>query len=156
LLVGKRKLVAPNSSLSFPLKFDNSGGIKTWESPAGLKYGPDPSPNFGNRIQHVLNHAKDIPNRPGKHGVFDGREEALHLTDEAWRKVLSGDSNVIRTVNPARGNVPARDVYLVPMNKRTGYVGGQWGNANGLPEATHLRLVIENGRNVVSSFPVIP
>ncbi|MET1257442.1 hypothetical protein, partial [Aliikangiella maris] len=152
----QEKVVPNNNSSVFPLKFDNSSGIKTWESPAGLKYGPDPSPNFGNRIQHVLNHAEDIPNRPGKHGVFDSRKEALQLTDEAWKMVLSGDSSVIHTVNPARGRAPARDVYLVPMNQRTGYVGGQWGNANGLPEASHLRLVIENGNNVVSSFPVIP
>jgi hypothetical protein len=150
-------LDVPSNNFSvFPLKLDNTGGIKTWQSPAGLIYGPDPSPNFGNRIQHVLNHAVDLPNRPGKHGVFDGRKEALQLTDEAWKKVLNGDSSIIHTANPARGRAPARDVYLVPMNQRTGYVGGQWGNANGLPEATHLRLVIENGNNVVSSFPVIP
>lgn len=140
----------------FPLKFEEIRGVKTWESPAGLRYGPDPSPNFGNRIQHVLNHAEDIPGRPGKHGVFDSRKEALSLTDEAWLKIQSGDPGVVRTTIAARGPVPERDVYVVPMGRRAGYVGGRWGNANGLPEASHLRLVIENKNSVVSAFPVIP
>ena len=104
----------------------------------------------------MLNHASDLSTRPGKHGVFDSRNAALQLTEDAWEKVRSGDPSVTHTLNPARGSARARDVYLVPMNKRTGYVGGQWGNANGLPEATHIRLVIENGSNVISSFPVLP
>ncbi|WP_158227156.1 RHS repeat-associated core domain-containing protein [Mangrovitalea sediminis] len=140
----------------FPLLFDNSHGIKTWESQAGLKYGPDPAPNFSNRVQHVLNHAEDLPNRPGKHGVFNSRKEALTLTDEAWSKVLKGGAGIVHTVYPARGKVMARDVYIVPMNKRTGFIGGQWGNANGYPEASHIKLVIEEKSKIVSSFPVIP
>lgn len=141
---------------TFPLKFEEIRGVKTWESPAGLRYGPDPSPSFGNRIQHVLNHAEDIPGRPGKHGVFDSRKEALSLTDEAWLKIQNGDPGVVRTTIAARGPVPERDVYVVPMGRRAGYVGGRWGNANGLPEASHLRLVIEKKNSVVSAFPVIP
>ena len=103
-----------------------------------------------------MNHADDIPTRPGKHGVFDSRKDALQLADEAWLKIQNGESGITHTVNPARGKMPARDVYVVPMNRRVGYVGGQWGNSNSLPEATYLRLVIENGNSVVSVFPVIP
>jgi hypothetical protein len=140
----------------FSLKFTEVNGVKIWESPAGLRYGPDPSPNFVNRVRHVMNHAADIPNRPGKHGVFDSRQDALPLVDEAWVKVQNGDPGILHTSHPASGAVPARDVYVVPMGRKVGYVGGVWGHANGLPDASYLRIVVEHGNSVVSAFPVIP
>jgi hypothetical protein len=151
----RRLSIVPNE---IPLGRLTKIGPDTWESTAGLRYGPDINPNsiFENRVQHILNHGEDIQNRPGKHGVFDDPNVVLRITDEAWLKIINGEPGVVRNVIPASGHIVERVRYDVRMNERIGYVGGTWGNANGLPEATHLRLLIENGNYVVSSYPIIP
>ena len=71
-----------------------SVGPDTWESPQGLRYGPDAQ--YGNRIQHVLRHAADQPMRVGEHGVFDaGRAGVVEIVDEAWVLAQQGGSNAM-------------------------------------------------------------
>lgn len=78
--------VANNTNAAGRLKYL---GNETWESPLGLKYGPDAQ--YGNRIQHVLRHAEDQPLRVGEHGVFDtGRRGAVGVIDEAWSIAQKG------------------------------------------------------------------
>jgi hypothetical protein len=126
-----------------------SVGEGVWESAAGLRYGADPQ--FGNRVEHVLKHAVDDPVRRGAHGVFDaGRTGVLKVIDEAWSIIQKGGAAVSVTQQGKR------TVYTVDMGKRIGYVGGQAGAAAGRPAAQHLRLVIENGRDVITAFPVNP
>jgi hypothetical protein len=62
-------------------------GAETWLSPAGLRYqGRDPEGRT--RVEHILRHARDIPEREGAHGVFDGGPDAVFgVLDEAWRNV---------------------------------------------------------------------
>lgn len=49
-------------------------GREAWLSPAGLRYqGHDPEGL--NRVEHIERHTRDIPNRDGPHGVFDGGEK---------------------------------------------------------------------------------
>ncbi len=124
-------------------------GNQLWQSTARLQYGPDP--RFGNKVQHVLQHASDIPNRPGAHGVFGvGRSQILSVVDEAWCIAQRGGPGV--TAIPQG----ARTVYIVDMGRQIGYVGGQVGAALGNPSASHIRLVIEGTNNVVTAYPVIP
>ncbi|MGE0791303.1 MAG: SpvB/TcaC N-terminal domain-containing protein [Sandaracinaceae bacterium] len=122
-----------------------------WESTAGLRYGPEhPGSQFRNRVEHVLNHAQDIPNRPGPHGhgVFDaGRRGALADVDDAWLRVQEGVPGVVVT---PQGN---RMRYDIPMGRRVGFVGGQFGAANHHPEARWIRLVV-GPDGVVTAFPV--
>lgn len=126
-----------------------SVGEGVWESAAGLRYGADPQ--FGNRVEHVLKHAIDDPARRGEHGVFDaGRTGALKVIDEAWSIIQKGGAGVSVTQQGKR------TVYTVDMGKRIGYVGGQAGAAANRPAAQHLRLVVENGRDVITAFPVTP
>jgi len=123
-------------------------GGRTWESDAGLIYGPGSAQ--GNRVLHVLEHATDIPGRAGAHGVFaDGRTSAIGTIDEAYRLALAGDPSVtvIRQ--------GSRTVYTVDMARSVGFVGGRTGASLGNPSASHVRLVLE-GRNVITAFPVIP
>lgn len=115
----------------------------------GLRYGADP--NFGNRVKHVLNHATDIPGRPGAHGVFDaGRTGVLDVVDEAWDLAQAGGSGVAITTQGAR------TVYTVDMGRRIGFIGGQAGVAAGNPGVSHVRLVIESSADVITAFPVAP
>jgi hypothetical protein len=114
----------------------------TFKSPSGLVYGPDPSPNFASRVEHVQNHGADIPARP-RHGVFDG--DSIDLTEEAWVLAKNGSS-----VTMQQGH---RTVHYVNMGRDVGYAGGQVGAAAGNPRLSYIQMVME-GDNVITSFPV--
>ena len=121
-------------------------GSETWLSPAGLRYqGRDPDGRT--RVDHVLRHARDIPDRDGSHGVFDGGPDAVFgVIDEAWRNVEK------KKVRPTiEGD---RSLYTVPMGRRVGYLGGRAGASRGRPPLTNIFLVIETGtKNVITAFP---
>ena len=97
-----------------------------------------------------MKHAKDEPDRPGKHGVFAGegiRKNVLALIDEAYLKALAGGRNVNKK------NEGSRVVYTVDMGRPVGYVGGHVGNQQGKPQAYKVRLVLE-GTSVITAFPL--
>lgn len=114
-------------------------------STAGLRYVP--GSREGHRLDHVLRHDNDIPDRPGKHGVFDGgRDDLLRVLDEAWVLVKTND----KAVETQHGD--GRAVHDVDMGRRVGFVGGQVGNERDKPAARHIRLIVE-GDNVISAYP---
>jgi hypothetical protein len=121
-------------------------GPDTWLSPAGLKYqGRDPEGST--RVDHVLRHARDIPDRDGSHGVFDGGPDAVFgIIDEAWRNVEK------KKLRPTIEG--GRSLYTVPMGRRIGYLGGRAGASQGHPPLIKIFLVIETGtKNVITAFP---
>ena len=121
-------------------------GTDAWLSPAGLKYqGRDPEGLT--RVEHVLRHARDIPSRNGPHGVFDGGEDRVFaIIDEGWR--LAQEKRIRPEVERDRS------VYLIPMGRRIGYLGGQTGASRGRPALSRLFLVIETRtKSVVTAFP---
>lgn len=123
-------------------------GHQTWESTAGLIYGPGSQEKH--RIKHVMRHATDQPRRPGKHGVFAGngdQEKVLALIDEAYLKALQGGKSV------QKKQEGQRTVYTIDMHRPVGYVGGQVGNQLGKPPARKIRLVLE-GTSVITAFPL--
>ncbi|GAA4546029.1 DUF6531 domain-containing protein [Amycolatopsis samaneae] len=122
-------------------------GPNTYDSPAGLRYNPDPSPHFDSRFDHVLNHAQDIPGRP-QHGVFaDPNPNSVgQVVDDAYRRVQNGEAFSV-----PQGN---RMVHYVNMNEDVGYIGGVPGAASGHPPARYIQLVLENGNEVITAFPV--
>ena len=64
-------------------------GRDRYMSPAGLQYGP--GSQEGHRLEHLRRHTKDIPNRKGSHGVFDGdMEGALKTIDAAYERAKKG------------------------------------------------------------------
>ncbi len=122
-------------------------GNETWESPLGLQYGPDAQ--YGNRIAHVLRHAGDQPLRVGEHGVFDaGRSGIVGVVDEAWAIAQKGGAGVVVS------NVGNKAIYTVDMGRRIGWVGGQGGAALGNPAVNNVQLVIRNGNQVITGFPI--
>ncbi|MCO6455524.1 MAG: hypothetical protein J5I93_09530 [Pirellulaceae bacterium] len=117
-----------------------------WRSPGGLLYGP--GSREGHRLRHVLRHARDDPDRPGEHGVFDGDQAAIvALIDEAYARSEQGAGRVERD--------GPRSVVTVDLQRRVGYVGGQVGRRQGHPATRHVRLVLE-GRNVITAYPLRP
>lgn len=127
------------------------GGLRpvapnTWESGAGLRYGLGSV--HGNRVLHVLEHARDIPERPGAHGVFSGgRTSVIETIDKVYRLGQAGGPGV--SVQQ-QGN---KTIYNVDLGYRVGYVGGQVGAALGNPTTTKVRLVLQ-GRSVITAFPI--
>ena len=120
-------------------------GNDTWVSTAGLRY--TPGSQEGHRLKHVMRHDNDLPDRPGKHGVFDGDQQALlAVLDEAY-ELIKEDSPQVHANREGD-----RTVYEVDMQRRIGFVGGRDGKRDGNPPAQHIRLVLEVDR-VITAFP---
>jgi hypothetical protein len=121
-------------------------GKDHWLSPAGLHYrGRDPDGR--SRLDHVLRHAKDDPDRDGPHGVFDdGRDGALAMIDAAWRFIEKHE------IEPdIEGD---RAAYTVSLGRRVGYLGGSVGAERKHPTLTRVFIVVERGTsNVVTAYP---
>lgn len=116
-----------------------------FRSTAGLMYVPGSAD--GHRLKHVLKHASDNPSKP-VHGVFDGdRPQILAWIDRTYLMGKKGGKDV--RVEEERG----RTVYTAFLKERVGYVGGQKGKRNGNKECRYLRLVVQNGNEVVTAYP---
>lgn len=118
-----------------------------FRSTAGLMYVQ--GSQDGHRLKHVLKHAKDNLSKP-VHGVFDGngdRDKILAWIDIAYEKGKKGGSG---TKKERQGD---RTVYTVRMSDRIGFVGGQKGKRNNNRPCRCLRLVVQNGNEVVTAYP---
>ena len=124
--------------------FLRSVGGNKFESPEGLLY--TMGPRGEHRVDHVLRHGRDMPERP-VHSVFDGdRNEILALIDEAYSLVKSNSPRV-RSSN-SRGN----DEHTVRMQRKVGYEGGQKGKRKGYPSLQNVKLILD-GNRVITSYP---
>ncbi|MGI9456178.1 MAG: hypothetical protein ACR2NU_06415 [Aeoliella sp.] len=123
-------------------------GRDTFESPAGIVYAR--GSQHGHRLKHLMAHARDEPDRPGQHGVFDDTDtsEVVKLIDEAYEQALSGKQTKKSTESK-------RTIYTVNLGRSIGTIGGQSGGRRGHPNASHIRLVLE-GKKFITAFPVIP
>ncbi|MFF5260640.1 polymorphic toxin-type HINT domain-containing protein [Actinomadura viridis] len=100
-----------------------------YRSPQGLVYGDGSAE--GHRILHVLEHGRENLNKP-LHSVFKPDKGVLDYVDEAWSKRHS--------VTPIQqGN---RQVYIIPMDRAVGTQGEKF-----------IRVVVQNGKEVITAFP---
>lgn len=136
-----------SSGKAAPPKFElRKLGKGDLESPAGLIYSPGPSGEH--RVDHVMRHSKDEPSRP-QHGVFNGsRDEILKLLDDAYQLIKQNSRQVNKQ---SEGN---RTEYTVRFDRAIGYEGGRSGMRNNFPKVNRLRLVLEDGKYVVTAYPV--
>ncbi len=106
-------------------------------------------PRQEHRIDHVLRHSADQPNRQGSHGVFDGDTVAiLKLLDDAYT-MIKNDSPDVR-IDSTEGN---RVAYTINFKRRIGYKGGQSGGRQNHPQPKILRLILQSDDRVMSAFP---
>lgn len=120
-------------------------GKNKFESPAGLVY--TMGPRGEHRIDHVLRHGKDMPDRP-VHSVFSGdRDTILSVIDEGFRLV---ESQPQRVKSNREDN---RTEYTIDMRKQIGFEGGRKGKRQGFPALKRLKLVLQNQTNVVTAYP---
>ena len=118
-------------------------GERNFESPEGLIYG---MAGGEHRVEHVMHHAVDDPNRPS-HGVFHGDEVTiLKLIDEAYAMVKDRSKYVKST--RSQGN----DEYTISMGRVIGYDGGQKGQRNGHRSLKSLRLILD-GKRIITAYP---
>lgn len=120
-------------------------GRERYVSVEGLQY--NPGSEEGHRLRHLERHLEDMPDRPGKHGVFNGHmEDALKWIDDAYARGKRGAKGVNKTEEDNR------TVYEVPFSQPIGYIGGRDGKRAGNPPAKRLRLVVE-GNKFITAFP---
>ncbi len=94
-----------------------------------------------------MKHAEDNLSKP-VHGVFSGdRDQIFEWIDMAYIKAQKGGKGV-----KADGDGD-RIAYTVDMGKKIGYVGGQVGKRKGKPACRYLKLVVEDGNEVVTAYP---
>ena len=128
-----------------PAEYLRDVGNNTKQSPAGLRYTPGSLERH--RVDHVLRHARDDPDRD-IHGVFDGDAcEIFAVIDEAYESAKRGG----RHVETERDR--SRTIYTVDLGRPVGFIGGRAGRRSGHPPATGVRIVLEN-KNVITAFPV--
>ena len=127
----------------FELK-DLGGG--RFRSPEGLVYTRSRNEH---RIDHVMRHAKDMPNRNQRHGVFtaNDRDDVLFVIDQAYRLIKDGASGVTKEVDDDR------NVFVVDMGRKIGYVGGRTGKRSNYPPCHHIKLVLAENR-VITAYPI--
>lgn len=120
-------------------------GRDRYVSVEGLQY--NPGSEEGHRLKHLERHLKDMPDRPGKHGVFDGEmKDALKWIDDAYARGKRGAKGVRKTQEDNR------TIYEAPFTQPIGYIGGRDGRRDGNPPAKRLRLVVE-GNKFITAFP---
>jgi hypothetical protein len=114
-----------------------------------LRYGPDTGPSpHANRVQHVQHHALDDLTR-NRHEVFNTQhQDVLEIVDEAWLSAQRGGSHVQVTTQVNRM------IYDVDMGRPIGYAGGQEGATLGNPVLSRVRIIVQNGNEVVTAYPV--
>ena len=121
----------------------NSDGAYT--SPGGLTYPTELG--YGNRAAHVLDHFEESAEKSSQ-GVYTiGKDEVFPMIDDAYARI-GEDPDRYHAEDQGK-----RQVYDVPMGQVIGYVGGQEGSNE---QVSTLRVVLQNGNEVVTSFPVAP
>lgn len=136
------KSKSPSQSVEDYLK---EVGKNRFESPAGLIY--KPGSEEGHRLKHIERHLKDIPDRPGSHGVFDGSMvEFLIAIDDA----------VTRAKRKLKGTSMEEDdgamVYEASFDKPIGFLGGETGKRKKNPKVKKMRVVVQDDA-VITAFP---
>jgi hypothetical protein len=118
---------------------------QTFRSPAGLLY--KRGSEEGHRLKHLERHLRDIPERPGPHGVFRGSmAEFLQAIDDAY----------LRTMKKASGTSSSRDagrtILEVQFPREIGFLGGQEGKRKSNPPLRKLKIVLDDD-SVITAYP---
>lgn len=118
-----------------------------FQSPGGLVYAP--GSDEGHRLKHIERHLRDIPNRPGSHGVFNGSMiDFLKTIDQTY----------VRASKREKGTSMKEDdgatVYEASFNAPIGYLGGEAGKRQKNPKLNRMRLVIRDNNLVITAFPI--
>lgn len=145
---------ATSNSGGGPIQLSSGGnfqlkevGRDRYQSPAGLLY--TMGPRGEHRIEHVMRHAHDQPNRP-THGVFIGdgdQDTVLKLVDDAYELVKSKSPRA--QYESSKGN----DKYDVDMQRKVGFEGGQKGKHSNNRSLNKVRMILD-GNRVITAFPV--
>jgi len=120
-------------------------GDERYLSPAGLLFTRGGAE--GHRLDHLERHTVDDPQRPGKHGVFDGgMEGALATIERAYERALTGAKTTKEVED-------GRTIYTVDMGSRVGFIGGRDGNRKNKPMARRVKMVLDKDR-VITAYPL--
>ena len=120
-------------------------GREVYVSPAGLRY--TRGSEEGHRLKHLQRHLADQPERPGRHGVFNGdMPQVLRWIDDGYQRARQSQPGT------SQRQEQGRTVYEADFPQPIGFVGGREGNRRGRPATKQLRVVTEEDR-VITAFP---
>ncbi|AMV31090.1 hypothetical protein VN12_03165 [Pirellula sp. SH-Sr6A] len=136
---------SPDSSASSPDGFLEKIADQTFRSPAGLLYKRGSAE--GHRLKHLERHLRDIPDRPGPHGVFRGSmSEFLQTIDSAYVRAQKKEPGTSKSKDTGR------TILEVPFPRDIGFLGGQEGKRKSNPPLRKLKIVLEDD-SVISAYP---
>lgn len=120
-------------------------GNNSWKTKNGL-YIRGKDPKGLTRLEHIMRHSKNIPNRD-VHSVFDiNKNEIISLLDETWVKAKKGELKS----SERGGNI----AYIYDTGRAVGYLGGVAGEKKKHPKLKSVRLVVKKGSpEVITFFP---
>lgn len=124
------------SDISSHVRTSPAKSTSVYVSPAGVRYGADPSGKFDSRVEHVMAHTQEDKTKM-RHSVFvvKSRDDVLALVDEAWKK---------RGPPRKQGKKYPRDVYDVDMGRVIGTQGQRV-----------LRMITEaDSADIVTAYPM--
>lgn len=120
-------------------------GDQTFRSPAGLIYKRGSAE--GHRLKHLERHIRDIPDRPGPHGVFKGSMvEFLQTIDAGYTRARKKEPGT------SIENDEGRDVMDIRFPNEIGFLGGQEGKRKGNPPLKRLKIVLDDD-SVITAYP---
>jgi hypothetical protein len=120
-------------------------GDQTFRSPAGLVYKRGSAE--GHRLKHLERHIRDIPDRPGPHGVFKGSmDEFLRIIDAGYTRAKNKESGT------SVKNDNGRDEIDIRFPSEIGFLGGQEGKRKGNPPLKRLKIILDED-SVITAYP---
>ncbi|MCU0716374.1 MAG: hypothetical protein MUD03_09630 [Pirellula sp.] len=120
-------------------------GDQTFRSPAGLVYKRGSAE--GHRLKHLERHLRDIPDRPGPHGVFNGTmDEFLRIIDAGYTRAKNKESGT------SVKNDNGREEIDIRFPSEIGFLGGQEGKRKGNPPLKRLKIILDED-SVITAYP---
>jgi hypothetical protein len=75
-----------------------------------------------------------------------------NTSNDALLRIVNGNPNATVFMQQTSAD---RVTYLVNMGERIGYVGGPLGAATENPGTQYVLMVIQNGNELITAFPVL-
>jgi hypothetical protein len=98
---------------------------------------------------HIYEHTENDPKKP-IHGIFDiSNEDVDNLLEEIKKIILENNKKIFRRYFSGQ-----EFIYEIDMGRKIGWMGGEYGEENGFPATSLVRVIMDRGL-VKSCYPAI-
>lgn len=78
----------------------------------------------------------------------------MRVVDEAWLLKNTDSTKIVDHTTTILKNGKTRETFVIEMGHRIGYEGGIAGASKGFPETSKLMIIVEDGINLITSYPI--